>query len=185
MKKCSKCGNVKDDLDFGIYTYGLRNICKNCHKKDSNTYYYKNREAIRAKARNRDRTQENKKHREAYATDFYYRLYFLISGAQRRAGKANLAFDLDKDWIKKQLPICAKTKIHFDLSQTKAGCNPFAPSVDRIDSKKGYTKENTQIVCWAYNAGKNGFDEDIYVKFCRAVADHNPPNITFTDGAGI
>lgn len=52
---------------------------------------------------------------------------------------------------------CCKTGIPFALVVVGAPKNirhPFAPSPDRRDNNKGYTKENTDWVCWAYNQMK-------------------------------
>lgn len=39
----------------------------------------------------------------------------------------------------------------------KAGATPFAASLDRKDSAKGYTPDNVEFVCRFVNFGKNRF----------------------------
>lgn len=48
---------------------------------------------------------------------------------------------------------CALSNVPFDLIPHGHGRapRPFAPSIDRIDSKHGYTEGNVRIVCWAAN----------------------------------
>lgn len=42
-------------------------------------------------------------------------------------------------------------------------------SVDRIDSTKGYSKENVQLVCMAANQMKNDLSMEEFVEMCEAV----------------
>jgi len=47
----------------------------------------------------------------------------------------------------------------------------FCPSLDRVDSSKGYTKDNVQLVCRIYNTAKgNGTKEDV-MKMVDALKD--------------
>jgi hypothetical protein len=43
---------------------------------------------------------------------------------------------------------------------------PFSPSIDRIDSNKGYTKDNCRLVCTIVNFGLHRFGEQIYEYVC-------------------
>jgi hypothetical protein len=65
-------------------------------------------------------------------------------------------------------PMCAGTGIVFD--EHKAD-NPriYGRSIDRIDSSRGYTTDNVQVVCNWYNMAKRSFTDDLMVKMCRAV----------------
>jgi hypothetical protein len=47
--------------------------------------------------------------------------------------------------------------------------SPRAPSIDRIDSKKGYTPDNCQLITYIANCAKNQFTVDEFVRMCRAV----------------
>lgn len=44
-------------------------------------------------------------------------------------------------------------------------------SLDRIDSKKGYTKDNVQWVHKDVNIMKNVFDQEYFVKMCKRIAE--------------
>lgn len=47
-------------------------------------------------------------------------------------------------------------------------CRPFAPSIDRIESKKGYTSDNIQIVCQIVNRAKNEYSQEMFDAMCLA-----------------
>ena len=51
---------------------------------------------------------------------------------------------------------------------------PFAPSLDRIDSSGGYTRDNTRLVCQAVNFALNAFGEDIFREVVLAAASFDP-----------
>ncbi len=82
-------------------------------------------------------------------------------------------FQITKVWVWKKLLIgsCEATDIEFDYSKPKThyNANPFAPSLDRIDSKKGYTYKNTQVVIWSYNVAKSFLDPDDFKKLRRGL----------------
>ena len=49
----------------------------------------------------------------------------------------------------------------------------WTASVDRIDSKKYYTNNNTQFVHKDINKMKNNLDEKNFVEYCRAIVGHH------------
>ncbi len=40
------------------------------------------------------------------------------------------------------------------MDQNVPSRDPFLPSLDRLDCKKGYTADNVVLTCWAANAAK-------------------------------
>jgi hypothetical protein len=84
------------------------------------------------------------------------RLTDAVKGARQRAKVRGLNFDIDVDWVlaqaEKQRHRCALTGIPF-LAPVKSASSrsPFAPSLDRIEPSKGYTKDNLRIVVLAVN----------------------------------
>jgi hypothetical protein len=52
-------------------------------------------------------------------------------------------------------------------------CNPNSCTIDRIDSTKGYVKDNIQLVTWKANCLKQAVPNDEFIEFCKDVARHN------------
>jgi hypothetical protein len=51
--------------------------------------------------------------------------------------------------------------------------HPDSPSIDRKNSKLGYTSRNTRIVTTAVNIAKNDLTEKEFIKMCCDVAEHH------------
>jgi hypothetical protein len=46
--------------------------------------------------------------------------------------------------------------------------HPFAPSIDRIQSRGGYTPGNVQLVCAAVNFGMGDWGQELFMRLARA-----------------
>ena len=98
---------------------------------------------------------------------FKFKIKKLIYYTKVRSKQKKFDFDLDEQWIKDKINEgCSRTHMKFDL--TLINRNPLAPSVDRIDITKGYTKDNCQVVIWAYNQAKGWFTDKDVKKMCKA-----------------
>jgi hypothetical protein len=113
---------------------------------------------------------------------------FLIqkrADAKKRCNKNNrIQFDISvKDWInqyEKQNGLCALTGItmtwEYSSDENKGFYSsvkyPFNLSPDRIDSSKGYTKDNLQFVCNRVNAMKNNMNMEELFDFCKKIVEH-------------
>lgn len=51
--------------------------------------------------------------------------------------------------------------------------HPFAPSLDRISSRGGYTAGNVRLVCIAVNFGMGQWGEELYLTFARAAVEQS------------
>lgn len=103
-----------------------------------------------------------------------------MKSAQSRAIKYKHTFCLDSEFLlemwNKQDAKCALTKFPFEFdNKTIYGANPFAPSIDRIDSTKGYEKDNVRLVCVAVNYALNEFGEEIFRKICQSYLEVHDP----------
>ena len=95
----------------------------------------------------------------------------LISGFRNRAKKQNVPFNLTvddmKDLIKNAADICPALGVKMKIAKLYANDSNYSPSFDRIDPKKGYTKNNIVIVSNRANRIKS----DATVDEIRKVAD--------------
>jgi hypothetical protein len=84
----------------------------------------------------------------------------LITRVRRSKNREMLPFELTIDDIQPMLEAqdwkCAVTKTPFNLRKIGPYSDrPLAPSIDRIDSRAGYSRGNCQIVCIAANYAMN------------------------------
>lgn len=97
-------------------------------------------------------------------TDVLQKLKQSLSGAKRRSRNNGMEFNLTTDFVVDLFDgLCSRTGVKL----TAVGA--FAPSLDRIDNNKGYTKDNVQIVCWMYNRAKAEDTEDMVLKMARGL----------------
>lgn len=85
------------------------------------------------------------------------RLKAALDKAKARAKEKQFGFDLDWEWARQQIEdsdyCCCMTGIpFFSAPESKSAMNPYVPSIDRIDSTRGYTRDNCRIVVYAFNA---------------------------------
>ncbi len=152
-------------------------VCKECRRESNrkNSMIKEKREArlIKQKAY----SAENKE-KQCNASRQYYeskrgRAKSMLKTAKRRSSKFNEQTDLTEDFILNLLEThdkCAVTQIAFDYSKIDGmKCNPYAPSIDRIDSNVGYLMSNVRLVIWQYNLMKGELsDKDVYC-ICKEV----------------
>ena len=113
-------------------------------------------------------TQKNKEN-----SDPWVRAGRILMWTRRRAAERGMEFDLTREWIADRLVggVCCVTGIAFDLGRDESQrFNPWGPSIDRIDSAKGYTKDNCRAVVWIYNMAKSEWSDDVVVVFAKALA---------------
>lgn len=65
---------------------------------------------------------------------------------------------------------CAFSGLEFNWHREPGWTSaPFAPSVDRIECARGYTKDNVRVVCTCVNAGLGQWGDFVLMKMCQAV----------------
>jgi len=96
---------------------------------------------------------------------------YIFKDAKQHAKAKNREFTITIDdlfeVLLNQNNKCALSGVLFSL-ETK-------PSLDRIDSSKGYTKENIQFVLKEINIMKSNFDEYKFIELCTLVAGQSKP----------
>lgn len=105
-----------------------------------------------------------------------FRANHMLNNARARAKGKGLELSLTKEWLVAGLNLgkCAVTGIEFDLSVKLRGSGritPWSPSLDRIDSTKGYTPENCRLVVWMYNAAKHISTDGDVLRLAKAVCN--------------
>lgn len=85
----------------------------------------------------------------------------MLATCRSRAKKHGMDFDLTAEWILERLESgCELTGLSFKL---EAGSrDAMSPSVDRIDSSGGYTKDNCRVILWGLNAAFGTWGEDAF-----------------------
>ena len=98
-----------------------------------------------------------------------------FSGFQRGTKKE---FEISKEDVwnlyAKQDRKCALSglPISFKNEAKKRGNRSFTASLDRIDSTKGYTKDNIQLVHKDVNIMKNAYDQQHFLNICKLITEH-------------
>ena len=89
------------------------------------------------------------------------------AGARRRALRSGIDFALAPDHVEclwqRQGGCCAVSGISFNDERFDHALvmHPFAPSLDRKDSRGGYTPENVRLVCTCANFGTGQWGEEV------------------------
>jgi hypothetical protein len=81
--------------------------------------------------------------------------------------------------ISYQQIIYSKIKFDFQLGNGADVRNKFAPSIDRLDSSKGYTTDNCRVVIYQYNVAKGIWtDSDVLVMAQALIENQSDENNT-------
>lgn len=100
----------------------------------------------------------------------------LYNSARNRAAKKKIDFNLTQEYLyqlwAEQNGLCAISGIKMETETGIVISNPYKASLDRIDSSKGYTMGNVQLVCGKINLMKHqGTLEDLLF-WCSAVVEN-------------
>lgn len=149
LKVCTSCKQEKSVEDFYWFNKfkGYRySKCKECHKAHVQANQYVER---------RRPTHAERKARS------------IFNGIKSRYKDTDLTYE----WLleKIQIGVCEVTGLPFRLGVQGQGRNPYAPSVDRIDPRQGYTLDNCQVVIWMYNAAKGNWSHEDVIEMAKAL----------------
>lgn len=157
MKKCNVCKKEKKLIEFWARKTSkdlLRGACIKCESKRSKQFY---------------RTIEG--------------VILTIYSSQRastiKRGHQKVKYTKSElsDWL-----MCKRVFIELYNNWVKNGYKPrLKPSVDRIDSKKGYSFDNIQLTTWGENRKRNHND----TKNGRGVREYVGVNMYSLDGVKI
>jgi hypothetical protein len=118
----------------------------------------------------KQKRQEHHKHKYQKYKNYPRRvLSSIYNGAKRRSKKKGFGFNISKrdieDLYVKQHGKCAITGINM----TFIANDKYKISLDRIDSKKGYLKNNVQLLCWWVNRCKSNYSKSDLLVFAHGI----------------
>jgi hypothetical protein len=158
--KCSKCQNEKDCSEFykdSRKKAGYRTVCKKCFGE---LYPFKVTSQTRQNWRNYKKTEKGT-------------ITCLLGNASKRARSKGIEFSLDREWLESKLNhgVCEISGIQFDLTDTSKNfrARPYSPSIDKINAKGGYTKENCRVICFCVNMALSDWGLDNLYFMCEKV----------------
>ena len=180
--KCKKCGLEKQPNQFVKNKQCKKGYAGTC-KKCSNLYLkkWKQEHSSELSKKRRERYAETEglevKKRERKRKQLYplrVRCQLLRSGMRDRSKIKNIEFDNKLFTVKYLMGRlsensnceCCGKKLDIDFKKDKK-FNDNSPSMDRVNSNKGYTKDNVAILCWRCNKHK----QDSTAKELRKIAD--------------
>lgn len=116
------------------------------------------------------RVRATERARTRYNSDPRARCKQILCELRSRAKRLGRSYDLNTENLLTRMidiGVCEQTGIPFDLDRVGTA---FAPSVDRIDSKGGYTMDNVQVVCRIFNTMKLHYEDGDLNRFIDALA---------------
>lgn len=163
FRVCNTCNIPKVLEDFHKDKHnklGVTTICKDCtkdrYKANSQKYL--------------DRSAKNRK-------TFKGKAKILFNSCKKRSEKLGLPFELTLEWVENKLKgVCEISGMEFtSYNPTNATIPPYAPSIDKIIPSKGYTIENSRMICFIINQAKRDWDNATLLHMCKAVTIANAP----------
>lgn len=159
------------------------------------TYYKKNRDALNKQKRDRyahQKAEGELTERKAYSTAYgkthrkeynanvaRYRVNHpervMWRRAKERARKKKLDFNIEESdiIIPEVCPVYGMPLVIADGKGKKNWAPPNSPSLDRIDSSKGYVKGNVWVISWRANHIKNDATLEELEKLVAALRSHS------------
>lgn len=96
---------------------------------------------------------------------------------KHRSQNRKLPFDLTVEFLEELFKntCCQVTGIPFkyELVEGKSRMAPWSPSIDQVRPGEGYTKDNVQLVCWAYNVAKGEWPSDVVFHMAKHLIKNN------------
>jgi hypothetical protein len=143
-------------------------------EKNKERIYQQRKEAYAANADGKRAAAKKRRAENAEAIKQRARQYRADNKAQHlayevksRSRKNGLPCDLDAEWVQGKLAAgaCEMTGLPFDSEKR----GPNSPSIDRINPRGGYTKDNCRMIVWALNRAMSNHGEDMLIGMVKLV----------------
>lgn len=106
------------------------------------------------------------------------RMNVCVSAARKRAKGSGLDFDITVECVinlwKSQDGKCAYSGAEMSLLRGSRSIIGSTVSIDRIDSSRGYTKDNVVLCCNIVNRMKLNMSVEDFKHWCQLIVNHNP-----------
>lgn len=156
---------------------GAQRYCTSCHSiRDEKAKETKRKSQSKYRKDHPDKIKN--KISKAYRRKYYSSnpeqiLNYRLQACRKRAKDKQLIFDLELEFLTtlyhNQNGRCALTNLLFEFDfDENFSKRPFSPSVDRINSKLGYTKDNVRLVCSAVNSALSEYGDEVFDAICQA-----------------
>lgn len=148
-KPCASCGELQSYLrrNYAIESFLLAKSCKKCSNRQTDNCHRGYEGPVRISWFTKFKTQAQLRNYE-----FTITIEDIVTMYEHQNKKCKLS----------------GVPIGWEDIGTK-----HSASIDRIDSKKGYTVDNVQLVHKDINMMKQQFSNDYFIQLCMAVADEN------------
>jgi len=192
VKRCPDCKEVKavEDFYFGrSYDGGFSPYCKSCSRARNNGRWPADREKMRRIARESYHRHKHRHRIRVYAKVAEYRMKMQKDNPAKWRSKKffdvvreNVAPDVTKEFIEsllKHTTHCQCCGDALDLAYLpregrKYRSNQKAPSIDRVNNDRGYTRSNIAVICWECNYRKTDLtveDLEMLLQYMRKYGD--------------
>lgn len=165
-KACTKCGLIKPLGEFALdkrVRNGRKSYCLECQRVRSRVY---NQSYLRSGRRAESRR----------ANPQSLQLSTMLNSSKKRAREKNLDHDIDLAYLRSIAPSHCPylgVELRWEVQNglgVKARTFPNSPSLDRIDSSKGYVRGNVAIVSHRANCIKNDATEQELIEMGQRIA---------------
>lgn len=92
-----------------------------------------------------------------------------LQRGRNQCGVCNITYDNVWDIAQKQGMKCAYTGLNLDFREVR---KLYKPSIDRIDSSKGYTNDNIQLTIFWANQAKSDLDNELFLDLIKKTYDN-------------
>ena len=99
-----------------------------------------------------------------YRKKHWYKYLAQKANARKVFGSVKITEQIVLSIAHKQNYKCALTNTPFDIESKW-----YKPSLDRIDSSKGYTPDNLRLVGWIVNHCRGNLTDDDFIDMCKRV----------------